>query len=406
MAATNMPLSRDRGAPTFSSRKPRELGRYLRDLEQLFDQTKQTDDAKKKQWATQYLDVADADDWEMLPEYRDPLKSWADFKKAVIALYPGAADEERYTRADLDNHISRWRMHGISTLGDWAEFFRTYQAISTWLIGKQRLSSYEQGQRVLKVLDPQTLAAFLKRLELKDPDHNIDDAYTLQAINTAAGFVLRGNQASVAIPTATAGLPSSHSPSAPLSTAPAGTTIKQEDMDALAAQLAALNRRLDQVAAGASAAGPRPLVGGGNPLSTFTCHYCGRVGHGLSSCPDIASDLQQGFIQKDPSSNRIVLPNGRSPPANMAQPGETMRQRVYNWHNANPNQKAAVAGQLLVLGDPEYLEDLTGPAADSVSANVLTTANVFLGQVHGLSPEEQILSHKRAIESIMAMDGA
>lgn len=407
-----MPQRTERGAPAFSASNPRELSRYFVDLEILFKKCTIAADTEKKTWSTYYLSVADSDEWEMLPEYGDPTKNWLDFQKAVQALYPGSTADERYTRADLDEHLARWRTHGISSLREWAEFFRTYQAITTWLIAKQRFSAFDQGHRIFKVLDPVTSNAVEQRLMIKDPDHIADDAYTLDAINQAATYVLRGTRTALPTPAAlattvpaTTSSTSSASIAAPAAHAAPAPVKAEPVIDALVAKLEAMSRKIDQLAAGAGSSGPRPRVGGNSPMATFTCHYCGKPGHGLSNCGDVAADIAQGYIQRD-ANNRVVMPNGRSPPANTAQPGETMRQRVFSWHGANPSQRLNVAGNYLATGDPEYQEDLEAAGSDAVSANCFSHTDVLIGQVRGLTPEEQIESYQQAIEAIRAKEGS
>ena len=410
--AATMPTRNERSSPSFSSAHPRELSRYFRELELLFKKFAVAADADKKTWSTYYLSISDSDDWEMLPEFSDPVKTWEEFRKAVERMYPGSTEEARYTRADLDAHIARWRAHGVRTLGDWAEFFRTYQAITTWLISKGRFSTYDQGQRIFKVLDPAILAQMQQRLMIKDPDHDVDDSYSLDAINAAANYILRGSN--ISSPQATAIAPSVPTPAPPAqgstSTSASaavpvpGAPVKVEPFDSLVSKVDALVKRLDQLNTGGAGAAPRPRPGNGNPLSTFTCHYCGKAGHGLSNCPDVGADLQQGYIIKD-ANNRIAMPNGRSPPANTSQPGETMRQRVFAWHSANPGQRVTVAtsSNYYALPDPEYQEDVLSADGDSVSANVFAQAlqgEVQVGQIHGLSPDQMISSYQQAISAL------
>ena len=312
--ASTMPLRTERGSPTFSSTDPRELALYFRELELLFVKhtTGTSTDQEKKEWALFYLPVAVMDDWEMLPEYKALNKTWDDFKQAVEQLYPGSQAADRYTRADLDNHVARWRANGIATLGDWASFYRTFQAISGWLIAKGRLSQYDQSGRALRVLSPPVHAQVMQRLMIKEPDHNSDDAYTLEAINQAASYVLRGYSTSVQFPNLQAQPNTMAQPAQPpvqQYQQPAGgmypfpqqqgapVQVKQ-DTDGLMTKLDELTRRIDQLTtrgggsgSGGNAQGqdgsggmgrggtaPRP----GGMLSTFTCHYCGRS---VMGCP-------------------------------------------------------------------------------------------------------------------------
>ena len=75
---------------------------------------------------------------------------------------------------------------GIRTLADWAEFYRTYLAITQWLIGKGQYSAFDQSQRALRMLDPGVRAIVDQWLMIKNPNQAIDDPYTLADINEAA----------------------------------------------------------------------------------------------------------------------------------------------------------------------------------------------------------------------------
>ena len=96
-----MPARTERSAPTFDPKQPRELTRYFRELEALFTRCKITDEQEKKSYARSYLDVDSDDLWSELPEFGNT-STYDIFKKAVLALYPGAEQERKWSIADMD----------------------------------------------------------------------------------------------------------------------------------------------------------------------------------------------------------------------------------------------------------------------------------------------------------------
>ncbi|PPR05925.1 hypothetical protein CVT24_006649, partial [Panaeolus cyanescens] len=95
MANSNtMPLRGDRSAPTFDPARPRELKRYFADLDYLFKDCNITNEEIKIASATRYVDFDTAELWETLPEFSAAEPKFANFKKAVLLLYPEAADSD------------------------------------------------------------------------------------------------------------------------------------------------------------------------------------------------------------------------------------------------------------------------------------------------------------------------
>ena len=119
----SMPLTGEKHAPVFDPKQPRSLGRYFTNLESLFERASVTDDQQKKVFACRYVDFNVVDDWENLDEYQPGEATYAQFKRAVIKLYPGADETTKYTRAGLHQLVRDASTLGFPTLGDWAEFF-------------------------------------------------------------------------------------------------------------------------------------------------------------------------------------------------------------------------------------------------------------------------------------------
>ncbi|KAK2460120.1 hypothetical protein APHAL10511_007863 [Amanita phalloides] len=61
-----------------------------------------------------YLTDAVFDSWDTLEEAKDSYL-YAEFKAAIIALYPGAEPSRKYTREDMIELVNKWQQAGIKT---------------------------------------------------------------------------------------------------------------------------------------------------------------------------------------------------------------------------------------------------------------------------------------------------
>ena len=85
-----MPARGHATAPKFILLQPRELPHYFNKLNNLFQDVSITNEGIKKAQACQYVDINESELWQVLPKYT--LKTYNDWKKAVLALYPGATE--------------------------------------------------------------------------------------------------------------------------------------------------------------------------------------------------------------------------------------------------------------------------------------------------------------------------
>jgi hypothetical protein len=92
------PAARD--APRFSSKRPDELRRFLREMEDLFKEAGIDDDEEKKESIGKYTDQSSEDQWKSLEMFHRG-NSWNDFKKELLENYPEAAEAERGTPARI-----------------------------------------------------------------------------------------------------------------------------------------------------------------------------------------------------------------------------------------------------------------------------------------------------------------
>jgi len=89
-----------RDAPKFSATKPRELRRFIRQLEDLWKEAGIDKDEEKKESLGKYADQESEEEWKALDTYVEGY-SWEEFKKEILENYPEASAAERGTPARI-----------------------------------------------------------------------------------------------------------------------------------------------------------------------------------------------------------------------------------------------------------------------------------------------------------------
>jgi len=89
-----------RDAPKFSSRKPQELRRFLRTMEDAWNDAGIVTDAEKKESIGKYADAESEEEWTAFETF-EAGHTWEEFKAELIENYPEAAAAERGTPARI-----------------------------------------------------------------------------------------------------------------------------------------------------------------------------------------------------------------------------------------------------------------------------------------------------------------
>ncbi|KAJ7925343.1 hypothetical protein B0H13DRAFT_1863187 [Mycena leptocephala] len=359
-APISMPARGDRNAPHFDSQKPRELPRYFSDLQYLFTRAQVADSTEKKQHATRFLTVEDQDVWETLDEFTDANKTYDEFKRAVLNLYPGTDADRKYSLADLDALIGEYGRIGIHSKADFSEFYRQFLVISKYLVDKQRLSEGERCRAFRRAIQSQPFWDRVdRRLQIKKPDVHPQDPYSVQDIHDAVDFVLADTSA---VPTSAAASPKSE--------------VKQESV-----LLEVVQELLKFVTTQSHAPSPANVAPATqySPPRSEGCTYCSDLSHYINRCPVVQTDIDAGKCRKD-ADGRVVLPSGAFVPRRVN--GVNLRARIDEWHRQNPGQLAAA--QLVFNIAPDHRV----PATNFVSSSFQ------------LSTDEQIQSLEREIYAL------
>ena len=127
------------------------LERYFQELEFLFVQANVTSDSEKKRYATIYLDPVDAIVFYTPTEFKDPTKTYEEWKLALEKYFPGSSSAQYCTLSDLRRLVEETKKT-LTTQVDLGTFYRKFIAQLTWLIERKRLLQIEQGWLFLEAL--------------------------------------------------------------------------------------------------------------------------------------------------------------------------------------------------------------------------------------------------------------
>lgn len=338
----SMPARGHATAPTFDSSEPRNLRRFFQDLETLFEITGVTDPKQQKKWVTRYVPIKESEFYEEMAEFKDETKTFEEFRSAIYAAHPGASETRKFSNAEVDQLVESRSRAPITTSSELGEFSRPFYAMTSYLIQQNKMSAFEQSRLFVRGLCNPLRDQVSQRLQLKDPDHHLDEAYELAKVYEAAKFILHVTTAASYQVT----------PAVPQTAVPAeNTSIKVEDLAPLfrllaqggnnANAAATANRFLGPPNAGARPApnyqgmmqGAQGFQQGGNGFATNAlpngfCHFCGDANHMLRNCPAAETDIREGKCSRNPEG-LIVLPTGQFLPRQL--PGFdslTMRDRL------------------------------------------------------------------------------
>ena len=344
-------------APTFDPANPRNLRRFFLDVEALFERSGVEDEQQKKVWVVRYLPIEVAELCESLPAYSGEGHSYQQFKTAVIALYPGAGDDRKFSMAEVEALVAQRAKSPITNVVELSSYYRDFYTMTTYLIAQGRCSKSEQSRLFVRGIAEPLWERIQKRLELKDPDHYPDDPYDVDKVYEAATFILHGTIIGGKVP----------SQSASTAAPPPPTTVKMED---LAPILRLLAQSVGEGSANATAhtanrfAGPPPGAPRYQPNFAAQeqrypppggnfCHYCGNPGCQLRSCPFVEEDVRAGRCMRN-QEGRVVLPNGNFIPRQLPGfDGITMRDRLYEWHRRNNVNAPPPAAQMVLSIAPD-----------------------------------------------------
>lgn len=348
---TKLPQRHSDKAPRFDPNHPTTLLEYFEDYEIIADAAQLTPDLKIKH-SRRYLDRSDADLWESLTAAGQ--QDWDIYKTAVIAQYPGAADDERWTMNDLDRLCDHQQGYEIKTLAEFGNFDRQFSVISKWLLTKTQCGEPEVQRKYYSAFIGEFKRDLDFHYKVKFPDRKPHELKPRDDVRAAAMFVLSGTQVEMDGPAHTTA-PARRSYSPDHSTpAPRMATVKSEpfDFDKMAARMAAVfshtmetavTNAINRLPAGRAPnaqepqppsnpyipsyqQGPRPRPGEGG----HRCYMCHDPNHFIGDCP-VARQFEAAGKVKRGVNGALTLGDGNAiPPGGR---GSTWAQRIEEHYN-------------------------------------------------------------------------
>ncbi|KAF8876476.1 hypothetical protein BD779DRAFT_1424946, partial [Infundibulicybe gibba] len=174
----------------FDPDQPHSLCAYFKDLCNLLEEAKIDDPQIMKEKATKYVGHEVAELWEGLASYKTG--PYEDFTKAVIALYPGASEDEHYSVKELEQMVMDQSQSPITSVTELAAYYRNFKLTSMFLMGKLRLSTCEESHNFARGLPMKLWNKVLDHLDTtkKYQSHAVDDLPGTKDINNAAKYIL------------------------------------------------------------------------------------------------------------------------------------------------------------------------------------------------------------------------
>ena len=156
------------------------------------------DDQERKRQVVRYVDFDDSELWQLIPEFAEST-SYADFRAAVLRLYPGASDTALYSFPDLESIVLRQQSLNISSVEELAAYHRRFLSVSQYLIKHGRYTEIEQSRDFVRGLAMTFRTSVSSRLQVKFPDRYDNDPIALSDIMDAADYVFRLERSNAAI---------------------------------------------------------------------------------------------------------------------------------------------------------------------------------------------------------------
>ncbi len=352
-----MPPRGGAGAPSFDpNNDARSIIGFFEDLEYNFQQAGVNSPREKKAHAVRYAPDSEKAIWKSYPEFSDPLKSYDDFKKVILAEYIGEGGRMLYTLRDLDMLVGMTSTAGMHSIKEFNDYSRKFRDIASFLVTGSYLRKDERDQLFLQGISEPLRSQVLDRLRITHPNVLYPrQQYSLAQVTEAVRHVLE------------AAVPSSFShhryDEQPSTTSTTTASIKSELSEVTEALKTLTNafiqsQRTQPTTSAPTAFGPSArqlpphmgLATASQPAANASraCFYCGDASHAIRRCPLVETDIAAGLVKRN-DQYQVVLPSGSYVPA--AVQGATLHDRVLEYYRLYPEartQPAPAAPQLML----------------------------------------------------------
>lgn len=434
------PSARD--APKFSSRRPHELRRFLRLMEDLWKGAGIDDDEVKKTSIGKYADQESEEEWAALESYGSG-HSWKDFKDELLENYPEAAAAERGTPARIRQLCAETREVQLGDLQALYAFRRAFMAEAKKLLKPPAaMANRELVELFIGCLSERLASAVLISLGNKTPSvsrgtanaaagkndvpRRPEDRYDWEEVCKAAIHASESSQGMFNL------LKKESSESVEgrgvyLFNQPTSDTKalvqKVEELEGVQAlekdRLVTVNKNIDskftelenmiktlmaQSPTVAKSSGCKddckgvgckmhepstsstPAQKWGRSMDKEKCFYCGGMGHFQADCDELKNHIRQGSVKVNPEG-KLRLRDGSFIPNQPA--GATIKERVDRHYARRPSQ--------FYYGEYEDDDPVTTVAPKYVS-QYLNSGNEAERHVARLEAELELRKREEALE--------
>jgi hypothetical protein len=433
-----------RDAPKFSSKKPQELRRFVRQIEDLWREASVEDDELKKCSIGKYADQESEEEWAAFDTYEKG-HTWEEFKAELIENYPEAAAAERGTPARIRQLCEETRGIRLGDLTALYAFRRSFMAEAKKLVKKPAaMANRELVELFIGCLSESLASSVLQLLgngtsnskdktktsekgkekeEETATGRRPEDKYDLEDVCRAAVQVSESSQGMLHL-LRRESLESAESTNRgvylfnqPVSETKA-LSQKVEELEGVQAlekdRLVVMNKTMDskigeiesmiktllaQGQAGASDGVCKEGCKGsckthdastsgstqkwGMPMDNERCFFCGKRGHFQADCNDMKDHVRQGNVKVNPEG-KLRLRDGSFIPNQPV--GATLKERVERHLSKRPSQ--------FFYG--EYEED--DPPVSKYASQYLNTSEDAERRVARLEAELAFRKKEEALE--------